>query len=329
MTDEQTFIRNLADALGETDAQPLLSLTAIVKRLGRDFATTHLRRTQEVEAAGGMLTQDETRRRTPGGVFFHLVKHTLYEQEQFAAIHELFPAAAPDERPTPPARPLPRVWHGRQPDQASINTIIDHFLGPPPDLYRRSIHPKTGATTLFFFFPDAARGQYQEQIAQAAGAAQVDITVAPQVHQGQMQQAARDVLPASLTVKKVSIHQEQRTVHVRVLGAITPAALADAQAAFTARTAWTLAVDIPPTAAAPSAGAAPAAAPPLAWVRPSDAHPPLQQPVPGWLPPRGLLICWRTDAGTWADAQGPLPHPPRYWLQGAGEHLPPDAHEER
>lgn len=62
MTDEQTFIRALADALGETDAQPLLSLTAIVKRLGRDFATTHLRRTQEVEAAGGMLTQDGTRR---------------------------------------------------------------------------------------------------------------------------------------------------------------------------------------------------------------------------------------------------------------------------
>jgi len=66
--------QEIATQLGETDRGPLGQVGRVVGRLGADRARTFLARTQEIEAAGGLLLPDGSRRRTPGGVFFHLVR---------------------------------------------------------------------------------------------------------------------------------------------------------------------------------------------------------------------------------------------------------------
>jgi len=66
--------QEIAAALGETERGPLGQVGRVVGRLGADRARAFLTRTGEIEAAGGLLLPDGSRRRTPGGVFFHLVR---------------------------------------------------------------------------------------------------------------------------------------------------------------------------------------------------------------------------------------------------------------
>jgi len=66
--------QEIATQLGETERGPLGQVGRVVGRLGADRARTFLARTQEIEAAGGLMLPDGSRRRTPGGVFFHLVR---------------------------------------------------------------------------------------------------------------------------------------------------------------------------------------------------------------------------------------------------------------
>jgi len=66
--------QEIAAQLGETAHGPLGQVGRVVGRLGADRARTFLTRTHEIEAAGGLMLPDGSRRRTPGGVFFHLVR---------------------------------------------------------------------------------------------------------------------------------------------------------------------------------------------------------------------------------------------------------------
>lgn len=67
----------IAQALNETDTVPLAQITNIVDLAGEEFARALLQETLEIEAKGGMLVHDTTRRRTPGGVYFYLAKGKL------------------------------------------------------------------------------------------------------------------------------------------------------------------------------------------------------------------------------------------------------------
>jgi hypothetical protein len=66
--------QEIAAGLGETERGPLGQVGRVVGRLGAGRARAFLTRTQEIEAAGGLMLPDGSRRRTPGGVFFHLVR---------------------------------------------------------------------------------------------------------------------------------------------------------------------------------------------------------------------------------------------------------------
>ena len=66
--------RTIAGHLGETEAEPLKLLCKVVKKLGPEQALAFLKETQEIEAQGGLLLPDGSRRRTTGGVFFYLVR---------------------------------------------------------------------------------------------------------------------------------------------------------------------------------------------------------------------------------------------------------------
>jgi len=72
--EEWRATQEIAAQLGETERGPLGQVGRVVGRLGADQARTFLTRTQEIEAAGGLMLPDGSRRRTPGGVFFHLVR---------------------------------------------------------------------------------------------------------------------------------------------------------------------------------------------------------------------------------------------------------------
>jgi len=63
----------------------------VLRTFGVDRTTAILADTLTCEANGGMLTKDGTRRRTPGGVFFQLVRQQASPQERW----RLFPHPAP------------------------------------------------------------------------------------------------------------------------------------------------------------------------------------------------------------------------------------------
>ena len=87
------------DALAQTLNEPNTPLlTQVLHLLGPERTTAVLADTLTCEAAGGMLTVDGRRRRTPGGVFFQLVRRAATPQERAV----LFPPAA--------SRPL--TWEG-------------------------------------------------------------------------------------------------------------------------------------------------------------------------------------------------------------------------
>lgn len=70
---QQETARYIAEQLGETAKGPRAQLLTTVRALGRTQSHALLEETLRIEASGGMLTADGSRRRTPGGVFFHLV----------------------------------------------------------------------------------------------------------------------------------------------------------------------------------------------------------------------------------------------------------------
>jgi len=72
--EEWRATQEIAAQLGETARGPLGQVGRVVGRLGADRAHAFLTRAQEIEAAGGLMLPDGSRRRTPGGVFFHLVR---------------------------------------------------------------------------------------------------------------------------------------------------------------------------------------------------------------------------------------------------------------
>jgi PHAX RNA-binding domain len=64
----------LAEQLGEADKRVHKQLHHLVKLLGVERSLAFLERTLATEAEGGMMLPDGSRRRTPGGVFFFLVR---------------------------------------------------------------------------------------------------------------------------------------------------------------------------------------------------------------------------------------------------------------
>jgi hypothetical protein len=62
----------IADRLGETEEGPRQQLIRIVGALGRTQARALLEETLRIEENGGMLLPDGSRRRTIGGIYFHL-----------------------------------------------------------------------------------------------------------------------------------------------------------------------------------------------------------------------------------------------------------------
>jgi hypothetical protein len=96
-------VDTLAEALQEPN-RPLL--TQVLRTLGQDRCAAILAETLTCEANGGMLTKDGTRRRTPGGVFFQLVREQATPQER----RRLFPWPASQPGQGQPQAPAVLTW---------------------------------------------------------------------------------------------------------------------------------------------------------------------------------------------------------------------------
>jgi hypothetical protein len=86
----QQIAAAIADRLGETEAGPRRTIARIVQELGAERALALLQETLQIEAADGMLLPDGSRRRTPGGVFFSLVKERLAQAGEKQLVARLF-----------------------------------------------------------------------------------------------------------------------------------------------------------------------------------------------------------------------------------------------
>lgn len=99
------------DQLAEVLQEPKRTLlTKVMRTLGIDRTTALLAETLTCEANGGMPTKDGSRRRTPGGVFFQLVKERATARER----RRLFP---------PPASQTPRVHPQAQPQALTWDEV--------------------------------------------------------------------------------------------------------------------------------------------------------------------------------------------------------------
>jgi phosphorylated adapter RNA export protein len=91
--------QQIATTLGETESVPLMHIRRIVQTLGPDRALQLLAQAQAVEAQGGLPVIDGSRRRTPGGVFFRLVRENTTPAERsriWPWIKKPKPKAAPN-----------------------------------------------------------------------------------------------------------------------------------------------------------------------------------------------------------------------------------------
>lgn len=77
MNRERKAVEAVIAALGEKDKVPVRRLTTMGLLCGSAFMEALLKETEEVEAKGGIMTSDGSRRRTKGGVFFYLARHRV------------------------------------------------------------------------------------------------------------------------------------------------------------------------------------------------------------------------------------------------------------
>ena len=102
----------IASRLGETEDQPQQTIHNLIKVLGPEYAEQLLDETLQVEAEGGLMVPDGSRRRTVGGVFFHLLKQRM-DNKTFYKIFTGSPAQEKKKNGTQPSKHS----KGGKPDQ--------------------------------------------------------------------------------------------------------------------------------------------------------------------------------------------------------------------
>jgi phosphorylated adapter RNA export protein len=76
---DKALIKHIAETLQEGN---VLLIKQVVEVIGPERTQEFLQKTLEIEAAGGLMTTDSKRRRTPGGVFFYTVRGGIPKEEQ-------------------------------------------------------------------------------------------------------------------------------------------------------------------------------------------------------------------------------------------------------
>jgi len=95
----------IADTLGETEEWPRRNIVIIVRALGRTQSRQLLEQTLQIEANGGEMLPERSRRRTPGGIFFNLAYTTGKPKEGrqlTRPMRRYMPKSKGEKQPTQP-----------------------------------------------------------------------------------------------------------------------------------------------------------------------------------------------------------------------------------
>jgi hypothetical protein len=112
----QALAAEIATALGETEPDPVGQIARAVDRLGPERTRAFLAQVQEIEAGGGQMLPDGSRRRTPGGLFFLLLRRSadVSRRDKVFIFPHLFQdkkaRAAAGEGESAGAAPAPVAW---------------------------------------------------------------------------------------------------------------------------------------------------------------------------------------------------------------------------
>ncbi len=93
---------SVAQQLNEADPAAIGQIERIVERLGAKTVEVFLRETLEIEALGGIMLCDGSRRRTPGGAFFYLVKGRISRRDRAAVWPHLARSAGQQKQKSEP-----------------------------------------------------------------------------------------------------------------------------------------------------------------------------------------------------------------------------------
>jgi hypothetical protein len=94
MATEET-VSTIAKALGESDEIPMGQISGVVRVLGEELSLKLLEETRQIEAKGGMMLPDNSRKRSIGGVFFFLARQKLSHDDKLAIFRAPKPAKPP------------------------------------------------------------------------------------------------------------------------------------------------------------------------------------------------------------------------------------------
>lgn len=154
--ENQQLIESMAAHLQETVPASVKHLEQIVTWCGPDFARALLEETLDIEANGGMVTLDQSRRRTPGGVFFYLAKPRIY----WPLTEKIFPQIK-TYRPQPAYRSEPKQMI---PPEAQES--MAHFKANERDLEQRLRAMKTTGNTAGMFSLTKQLAEIKQKIVQ-------------------------------------------------------------------------------------------------------------------------------------------------------------------
>ncbi len=96
----------IAAQLGETEPTARKTIKRAVRILGPARVQALLKRTLETERTGGLLLPDGSRRRTPGGVFFYLIRMSVEPKERYKILRP-HPNPAPAQPQNEPQETAP------------------------------------------------------------------------------------------------------------------------------------------------------------------------------------------------------------------------------
>jgi hypothetical protein len=135
--EKKSLSKRIADALGETQAQPRRQIKQIVALCGEDFAEDLLAETQRIEADGGMMTGDGSRRRSPGGVFFHLARQQMTSEQK----KQVFWTKRKKKKKQPPANSNPASGEQSPAAMSPDSAPVPEKTPQPPAKSRKPAPP--------------------------------------------------------------------------------------------------------------------------------------------------------------------------------------------